>query len=206
MSLNANTVFMVGKYNYEVLRRVDFNSDRKRMSILVRDPVDGKIKLYIKGADSIIKERLDNKQYPEEMRDKIEWFLDIASKQGLRTLLMGMRVVTEDEKDKYLGDLANAEKDMTNLIRREANINNINDNFERNIVLLGATAVEDRLQADVPQTINSLQQAGIKIWMLTGDKLETAENIGESCKLIKKEMLITRLSTRKDVEDFATDH
>ena len=56
--------------------------------------------------------------------------------------------------------------------------------FERGIVLIGATAVEDRLQDDVPQTIHTLQQAGIKIWMLTGDKLETAENIGESCKLI----------------------
>ena len=55
------------------------------------------------------------------------------------------------------------------------------------MVLLGATAVEDRLQDEVPQTIAQLQQAGIKIWMLTGDKLETAENIGESCKLLKKE-------------------
>jgi len=69
--------------------------------------------------------------------------------------------------------------------------------FERGLVLVGATAVEDRLQDDVPQTIHSLQSAGIKIWMLTGDKLETAENIGESCKLLKKEgMKVHRLSTR----------
>lgn len=68
--------------------------------------------------------------------------------------------------------------------------------FEKGIVLIGATAVEDRLQDDVPQTIHTLQQAGIKIWMLTGDKLETAENIGESCKLIqnKDTMDLTRLS------------
>ena len=61
----------------------------------------------------------------------------------------------------------------------------IYDSFERNIFLLGATAVEDKLQDEVPQTIHSLQEAGIKIWMLTGDKLETAENIAESCNLIQ---------------------
>ena len=76
--------------------------------------------------------------------------------------------------------------------------------FEKGIVLIGATAVEDRLQDDVPQTIHTLQQAGIKIWMLTGDKLETAENIGESCKLIqnKDTMDLTRLSTRENVAGF----
>ena len=63
------------------------------MSILLRDPTDGKIKLYIKGADSIIMDRLDMKQYPAKMQKKIDWFLDIASRQGLRTLLMGMKVV-----------------------------------------------------------------------------------------------------------------
>lgn len=72
-------------------------------------------------------------------------------------------------------------------------------------MLIGATAVEDRLQDDVPQTIHSLQEGGIKIWMLTGDKLETAENIGESCKLIDSSMILTRLSTFDDVEDFCTE-
>jgi len=60
------------------------------------------------------------------------------------------------------------------------------------------------LQDDVPQTIHSLQKAGIKIWMLTGDKLETAENIGEACKLIKPGMNVTRLSTNQEVKGFCT--
>jgi P-type E1-E2 ATPase len=64
--------------------------------------------------------------------------------------------------------------------------------------------VEDKLQDDVPQTISSLQKAGIKIWMLTGDKLETAENIAESCKLIKREMKVIKLSTIDDVKRFCT--
>lgn len=59
---------------------MEFNSDRKRMSVLLRDPVDGKLKLYIKGADSIIKDRLDKKQFPENIESRTEWFLDTASK------------------------------------------------------------------------------------------------------------------------------
>jgi P-type E1-E2 ATPase len=64
---------------------------------------------------------------------------------------------------------------------------------------LGATAVEDRLQDNVPETINDLQEAGIKIWMLTGDKLETAENIGYSCKLLKNDMTVWKISSPTDV-------
>ena len=88
---------------------------------------------------------------------------------------------------------------------REASLEKVYSQFERNIVLMGSTAVEDRLQDEVPQTISSLQKAGIKIWMLTGDKLETAENIGESCKLIKRDMNITRMSKEEDVAAFLTE-
>jgi P-type E1-E2 ATPase len=75
-----------------------------------------------------------------------------------------------------------AEKDVSN---RDKLLAQLYDRFERDLVLLGGTAVEDRLQDDVPETIHDLQTAGIKIWMLTGDKLETAENIGYSCSLLK---------------------
>lgn len=116
---------------------------------------------------------------------------------------MGMKVVEEAEKDEFMAKCKEAESDLVN---REAKLDKVYSDFERNIVLIGATAVEDRLQDDVPQTINSLQQAGIKIWMLTGDKLETAENIGESCKLIKRTgMQIHRLSDYNSVEKFCTD-
>ena len=60
--------------------------------------------------------------------------------------------------------------------------------------------MEDRLQDNVPDTISDLQSAGIKIWMLTGDKLETAENIGYSCKLLNKDMDIIKCSTLEDVK------
>jgi len=78
---------------------MDFTSDRKRMSVLLRDPIDGKIKLLSKGADSIILDRLDQNQIGKDEKSKTEWFLDTASRQGLRTLLMAMKVVEESEKD-----------------------------------------------------------------------------------------------------------
>lgn len=65
--------------------------------------------------------------------------------------------------------------------------------IEQNIYLLGCTIVEDKLQDDVPETIKDLREANIKIWMLTGDKMNTAYNIGLSCNLISSNMKIFKL-------------
>ena len=160
---------------------MEFNSDRKRMSIIVRDPADGHIKMFTKGADSIIKARLDDNQLDKKMWADIDTFLSKASAKGLRTLLMAMRVIDPEEFKDFNQRVAEAERDV---MKRDKILAEIYDDFERGLVLLGATAVEDRLQDNVPSTIHDLQDAGIKIWMLTGDKLETAENIGFSCKLL----------------------
>jgi phospholipid-translocating ATPase len=87
------------------------------------------------------------------MKDRTQWFLDTASKQGLRTLLMGMRVVSQAELDKFMKDVATAEEDLKNW---ETLVEKVYSDFERGIVLIGGTAVEDRLQDDVPETIRSL--------------------------------------------------
>lgn len=163
-----------GATSFEVIRRMNFTSDRKRMSILVRDPLDGQVKLLVKGADSIIQERLANPALPEKTQD----FLKTASTQGLRTLLMATKVVSEREVQQFLDQCNEAGLDLEN---KEQLLDQVYSDFEEGFTLLGATAVEDRLQDGVPKTIYDLQHAGIKIWMLTGDKLETAENIGESC-------------------------
>lgn len=107
-----------------------------------------------------------------------------------------MKVIDEAEYQEFTKKIAEAEKDVMN---RDKMLAGIYDEFERGLVLLGGTAVEDRLQDNVPETINDLQEAGIKIWMLTGDKLETAENIGYSCKLLKNDMTVWRMSTMEDV-------
>ena len=65
--------------------------------------------------------------------------------------------------------------------------------LENNLFLLGATALEDKLQEGVPEAIEEFHNAGIKVWMLTGDKLETAENIGFSSKMFNEKMFIFKL-------------
>jgi len=176
---------------------MEFNSDRKRMSVIVKDPADGHIKMFTKGADSIIKARLDESQLDKRMWAEIDHFLSKASAKGLRTLLMAMRVIDPEEFKEFNARVAEAERDV---MKRDKILAEIYDDFERGLVLLGATAVEDRLQDNVPSTIHDLQDSGIKIWMLTGDKLETAENIGYSCKLLTKDMEIWKISNLKEVE------
>ena len=115
---------------------------------------------------------------------------------------MGMKIVDEEEFQDFQKECQEAEKDI---MKRDQNLEKIYDKFERDLTLLGATAVEDRLQDDVPETIADLQKAGIKIWMLTGDKLETAENIAFSCQLFTQEMMIYRLSSVEDVKKICTE-
>lgn len=87
---------------YALIRRMEFNSERKRMSILVRDPDDGLIKLYCKGADSVILERLDSKLTDPDLQHETENFLQKASTNGLRTLCLGMRILNETELNEFL--------------------------------------------------------------------------------------------------------
>lgn len=74
------------------------------------------------------------------------------------------------------------------------------EELESNLILLGATALEDRLQEGVAETISDLHKADIKIWMLTGDKLETAENIGYATSLIAQETRVFKVGT-SDIEE-----
>jgi len=111
---------------------------------------------------------------------------------------MALRVLSDEERDQYLEEVDKVKADLKG---GEEHLQRLNDAFERDLVLVGATCVEDRLQDEVPETIADLQKAGIKVWMLTGDKLETAENIGFSCRLLTNEMEITKCSTAKDIYD-----
>ncbi|XP_062484174.1 phospholipid-transporting ATPase IK isoform X3 [Pezoporus occidentalis] len=136
------TISELGKKRvYKVLAMLDFNSDRKRMSVLVRDP-QGTIRLYTKGADTVILERLQS-------RGPNETFT------------------------------------------------------ERALDLLGATAIEDKLQDGVPETIQLLKLGNIKVWVLTGDKQETAVNIGYACKLLTDDMEILE---EKEVSEILEAH
>ena len=82
---------------FEVGCRMEFSSDRKRQSILVRDPRDERYKLYVKGADSEIKKRLKAGEQNPNIVSQVEKFVGEASERGLRTLLYAMKVLDEDE-------------------------------------------------------------------------------------------------------------
>lgn len=108
--------------------------------------------------------------------------IDDFSSDGLRTLLYSYRELNVEEYSKWSKKYADAK---TSLINRSEKIETIGKEFEEELILLGCTAIEDKLQDGVPETIEKLRRAGIRMWMLTGDKRETAINIGYSCKLIK---------------------
>ncbi len=135
-----------------------------------------------KGADTVILARLsDNQPFTEQTMIHLE---DYAT-EGLRTLCIAMREVSEQEYRQWSKIYDQAAATIQN--RSEA-LDKAAEMIEQNLFLLGATAIEDKLQEGVPDTIHTLQSAGIKIWVLTGDRQETAINIGLSCRLISESM------------------
>ncbi|WAQ84589.1 hypothetical protein PtA15_5A162 [Puccinia triticina] len=166
---------------YQVLNILEFNSTRKRMSSIIRAP-DGRIILYCKGADTVILERCAPHQpYKESTLVHLEEY----ATEGLRTLCIAMREIPEEE---YQPWAAIYERAAATVNGRTEEIDKASELIEKNLFLLGATAIEDKLQEGVPDTIYTLQQAGIKVWVLTGDRQETAINIGLSCRLISESM------------------
>ncbi|KAG1716196.1 hypothetical protein ID866_936 [Astraeus odoratus] len=140
---------------FEVLNVCEFNSSRKRMSTVVRAP-DGKIKLYCKGADTVILERLATHQL---YTDKTLAHLEDYATEGLRTLCIAYRDVPEAEYRQWSTIYDQAAATLTG--RSEA-LDKAAELIERELILLGATAIEDKLQDGVPDTIHTLQMAGIK--------------------------------------------
>lgn len=166
---------------YELLHVLEFTSTRKRMSVIMRTP-SGKIRLYCKGADTVIYERLaDSSRYKDITLKHLEQF----ATEGLRTLCFAVAEISESSYQQWLEIYHRA---STSLQNRALKMEESYELIEKNLQLLGATAIEDKLQDKVPETIETLMKADIKIWILTGDKQETAINIGHSCKLLTKNM------------------
>lgn len=174
-------------YEYQLLNILEFNSTRKRMSAIFRCP-DGKIRLYCKGADTVILERLA----PEsEFLTETTAHLEDFAAEGLRTLCLATRVVPDDEYSQWSVIF---DKAATTLNNRSFELDKAAELIEKEMYLLGATAIEDKLQEGVPETIHTLQNAGIKIWVLTGDRQETAINIGMSCRLLSEDMSLLTIN------------
>ncbi|EWY98201.1 phospholipid-translocating ATPase [Fusarium oxysporum NRRL 32931] len=185
---------------YELLAVCEFNSTRKRMSTIYRCP-DGKIRCYCKGADTVILERLNDQNPHVEVTLR---HLEEYASEGLRTLCLAMREIPENEFQEWYKIYDTAQ--MTVGGNRAEEVDKASEIIEKDFFLLGATAIEDRLQDGVPETIHTLQQANIKVWVLTGDRQETAINIGMSCKLLSEDMMLlivneeTAAATRDNIQ------
>lgn len=168
---------------YQVLNTLEFNSTRKRMSAIIRMP-NGMIKLFCKGADSMIYSRLA-KGLQQDLRKATAENLEVFAREGLRTLCVAERDLSEEFYQEWARDHDFAAAALQN---REDRLEEVADRIEQDLMLIGGTAIEDRLQDGVPDTIALLGRAGIKLWVLTGDKVETAINIGFSCNLLSNDM------------------
>lgn len=175
---------------YELLAALEFDSTRKRMSVILRCP-DGRARVYCKGADAVIFERLAAPSR-EAVIATANRHLHTFAVEGLRTLCLAVGEVAESRLESWLARYRLALGSSTT--DREAVQARLADEMERDLTFVGTTAVEDRLQDGVPATLRALERAGVRVWMMTGDKLETALNIGLSCGLLNDDMDVIVLS------------
>ncbi|XP_042388446.1 phospholipid-transporting ATPase 1-like isoform X1 [Zingiber officinale] len=173
------------KTRLDVLGLHEFDSVRKRMSVVIRFP-NSSVKVLVKGADSSMLGILDVEDSRNtKVKQPTENHLVDYSSHGLRTLVIAARDLNDAEFSEWQ---ARYEEASTSLTERSTKLRQAASLIEKKLILLGATAIEDKLQDGVPETIESLRQAGIKVWVLTGDKQETAISIGLSCKLLTLDM------------------
>jgi phospholipid-translocating ATPase len=147
---------------YTVLNVMEFNSDRKRMSVIVERP-EGDIVLLCKGADSVIYERLDVPASFKIMQTTSSHLEEFAN-DGLRTLCLSFKILDKAKYEKWNSEYRKA---SALIEHREAKCDALAEEIETEMILMGATAIEDKLQDGVPESISLLAKAGIKIWVLT---------------------------------------
>uniref|UniRef100_A0A673U3I7 Phospholipid-transporting ATPase n=1 Tax=Suricata suricatta TaxID=37032 RepID=A0A673U3I7_SURSU len=186
---------------FDVLCTLGFDSVRRRMSVVVRHPLTGETIIYTKGADSVIMDLLedptcatdtDMEKKVRKIRAKTQKHLDFYARDGLRTLCIAKKVISEDDFRQWARLRCEAESSLDN---REELLMEAAQYLENQLTLLGATGIEDQLQEGVPDTVAALQEAGIQLWVLTGDKQETAVNIAYSCGLLDQTDTVYSINT-----------
>ncbi|XP_029184448.2 probable phospholipid-transporting ATPase IIA isoform X1 [Acropora millepora] len=163
-----------------ILQIFPFTSESKRMGIIVRDMSSGEIIFYMKGADTVMSSIVQYNDWLEEECGNM-------AREGLRTLVVAKKVLTEDHYQDFEHRYNQAK---LNISDRATKVMDVQRTLEHDLELLCLTGVEDKLQIDVRPTLEMLRNAGIKIWMLTGDKLETATCIAQSSRLVARNQMI----------------
>uniref|UniRef100_A0A804PBN0 Phospholipid-transporting ATPase n=1 Tax=Zea mays TaxID=4577 RepID=A0A804PBN0_MAIZE len=187
---------------YEILNVLEFNSTRKRQSVVCRFP-NGRLVLYCKGADNVVYERLadGNHDMKKTSREHLEQF----GSAGLRTLCLAYRDLSREQYESWNEKFVQAKSSLRD---RDKKLDEVAELIEKDLILVGCTAIEDKLQEGVPTCIETLSAAGIKIWVLTGDKMETAINIAYACSLVnndtKQFIISSETDTIREAEDRVT--
>lgn len=173
-----------GDLKFKRLNVCEFTSTRKRMSVIVEDK-DKKIILMCKGADSVIEERLSKESAKSSIFLETKEIVTRYANEGLRTLYLAQKELKRKEWEKWNEEVQQAKLAVCH---REEKVAAVDEKIEQDLELVGSTAIEDKLQDEVAETIQFAKTAGIKVWVLTGDKIETATNIGFSAGLLDSSM------------------
>ncbi|XP_054718462.1 phospholipid-transporting ATPase VA-like [Uloborus diversus] len=184
-----------GLIEFRLLHVLPFDATRKRMSVILQHPITGQKILFCKGADSTVLSQLapQSSRANKNLIMKTQQHLNGYSRKGLRILCMAKKVISQAEYDAWIPHQRAADICIED---RDKQLYLAACMIEQNLELLGATGIEDRLQEGVPRAIAALREAGIVVWVLTGDKQETAVNIAYSCKLFSTDMEIITLNAR----------
>ncbi|CAK83243.1 unnamed protein product (macronuclear) [Paramecium tetraurelia] len=150
---------------YQILNSFPFSSENKRMGIILKNN-QNQIHFYVKGADVVLKQLL-----PEQYQSYIDEETENLARVGLRTLVLAHKKLTQKEYEEWNEEYIKAAQLIEN---REQKMQKLIEQLEKQLDFIGITGVEDKLQDDVSHTIENLKNAGINVWMLTGDKMETA--------------------------------
>lgn len=161
---------------YQLLQVFPFTSESKRMGAIIREESSGEILFFMKGADIVMSSIV---QYNDWLNEEC----GNMAREGLRTLVVGKRVLTDEQ---YADFESRYQKAKCSVQDRASKVNSVLESLERDMELLCVTGVEDKLQDHVRPTLELLRNAGIKVWMLTGDKLETAVSIAKSSRLVSR--------------------
>uniref|UniRef100_A0A674NFF0 Phospholipid-transporting ATPase n=1 Tax=Takifugu rubripes TaxID=31033 RepID=A0A674NFF0_TAKRU len=162
--------------SFSILQTFPFTSESKRMGIIVREESTGDITFYMKGADVAMATIVQYNDWLEEECGNM-------AREGLRTLVVAKKSLSEEQYQDFENRYNQAKLSVHD---RALKVAAVVESLEREMELLCLTGVEDQLQADVRPTLEQLRNAGIKIWMLTGDKLETATCIAKSSHLVSR--------------------
>ena len=172
-------------HEFHILAIFPFTSESKRMGIIVRDCGSGDILFVQKGADVVMTKIVQKNDWLDEECGNM-------AREGLRTLVLGRKRLTAEQY--RLFDLRYTQAQLSSSNRNEAVAAVIASELELELEVLALTGVEDKLQEDVKPTLELLRNAGLKIWMLTGDKIETATCIAMSSKLVARGQYIHQVS------------